>query len=277
MLVDPPPYLSSENQGVALITGGLGGLGVVTAEALVEAGVKRVVLASRSGQVKHSDQGLQERLELLRHTRGVEVVIEQCDMGEESQVEAMLGRIRTLLGPLRVVVHAAGVLADALLLKQDLESVRCVFSAKADGAWYLHKHTSGDVLDTFMVYSSISALFGNPGQANYAAANAYLDELVRHRVASGWPGVSVQWPGIMGVGMAAAMDERVRVDASASVDVSTVKQVLHQLWACRDAQHVAGNPVQAVVPRMVLEESVVLSNASLLSNVKVGGRTVVRW
>ena len=150
--------------GTAVITGGLGGLGLVTAEVLVESGVRCVVLVSRSGRVKHSGQGLEERLQSLQASTGAKVVIEQCDMGVEDEVAAMLARVRSSHGPLRMVVHAAGVLSDALLGKQDAESMRSVFAPKADGAWYLHKHTQGDDLAAFVMYSSLSALIGNPGQ-----------------------------------------------------------------------------------------------------------------
>ena len=140
--------------GTAVITGGLGGLGLVTAEVLVESGVRCVVLVSRSGRVKHSGQGLEKRLQSLQASTGGKVVIEQCDMGVEDEVAAMLARVRSSHGPLRMVVHAAGVLSDALLGKQDAESMRSVFAPKADGAWYLHKHTQGDDLVAFVMYSS---------------------------------------------------------------------------------------------------------------------------
>ena len=131
--LEPAPQLSplSDGEGCVLVTGGLGGLGIVTAEALAEAGARCVVLTSRSGKVKHSDQGLQQRLEALRSTSGARVVLEQCDMGNEADVVALLDRVRGGFGPLRVVVHAAGVLSDALLQKQDAGSMRRVWSPKA--------------------------------------------------------------------------------------------------------------------------------------------------
>ena len=131
--MEPPPQLSRVNggRGCVLVTGGLGGLGVVTAEALVEAGARCVVLSSRSGKVKHVHQGLGERLEGLRTASKARVVLEQCDVGDEADVVALLDRLRESFGPLRVVVHAAGVLSDALLPKQDAESMRRVWSPKA--------------------------------------------------------------------------------------------------------------------------------------------------
>jgi NAD(P)-dependent dehydrogenase (short-subunit alcohol dehydrogenase family) len=103
----------------------------------VELGVRTVVLASRSGKLKYDDQGLSARLDSLRAS-GVNVVLERCDTGEESQVVEMLERIRESYGPLKGVVHAAGVLSDAMMSKQTEESVRKVFCSKAEGAWFLH-------------------------------------------------------------------------------------------------------------------------------------------
>ena len=133
----------SDAQGCVLVTGGLGGLGIVTAEALVEAGARCVVLCSRSGKIKRSDQGLQERLDALQSTSGAQVVLEQCDMGDEADVVALLERVRNGFGPLRVLVHAAGVLSDAMLPKQDIESIRRVWGPKAGivgcvPSWLVH-------------------------------------------------------------------------------------------------------------------------------------------
>ena len=127
---------SDDTLGTAVITGGLGGLGLVTAEVLVDSGVRCVVLVSRSGRVKHSNQGHEERLETLQAIQTAKIVIEQCDMGVEEEVRAMLSRVRSSYGPVRMVVHAAGVLRDALIGNQDADSMRAVFSPKADGAWY---------------------------------------------------------------------------------------------------------------------------------------------
>ena len=137
--IDPPLNLSpvSDGQGCVLVTGGLGGLGIVTAEALIAGGARCVVLASRSGKIKRSDQGLQSRLEALQvNTPQVQVVLEQCDMGDEADVVALLDRVRRGFGPLRVVVHSAGVLSDALLPKQDTETMLRVWGPKA-GLYYI--------------------------------------------------------------------------------------------------------------------------------------------
>ena len=118
-----------------------------------------------------------------------------------------------------------------------------------------------------MLYSSVASLFGNIGQTNYSAANAYLDELARWRVSQGLAAVSVQWPAVSGVGMAAAMDEGVKIDDKLSVGEGTVKQVVKQLFGSMQM----AEPVQAVVPRGLLEPGIMSDRAvgSLLSQVQV--------
>jgi hypothetical protein len=117
------------------------------------------------------------------------------------------------------------------------------------------------------MFSSVASLFGNVGQqANYSAANAYMDELARWRVAQGMPGLSVQWPAVSGVGMAEAMDERAKVGKSLSVGVTTVKQVLRQLTFASNL----AVPVQTVLPRGLLVEGVMPPCvAPLTTSVKV--------
>ncbi|MEO0683213.1 MAG: KR domain-containing protein, partial [Pseudomonadota bacterium] len=146
---------ASRDAGVHIITGGLGGLGVVTAEVLAETGrASAVVLVSRSGRVKWDGQGLAERLARLgaqpagsgtgtgRGEAGagkVRVEIESCDVGDEDEVRELLRRVRERLGPVRGIWHAAGVVADGLIRsRQGADEVVYVTTPKALGAWHLH-------------------------------------------------------------------------------------------------------------------------------------------
>ncbi|CAJ1381529.1 unnamed protein product [Effrenium voratum] len=183
-----PPHVTET--GVALVTGGVGGIGLAAAEALVELGMRRMVVTSRYGQLL--DDG--KRLEAMRAS-GCEVIVEACDVAVESSVRELLERIQ-VHGPLRVVVHASGVLEDAPFVGQDPLGFRKVFEPKALGAWYLHRHTMQDKLHSFVLCSSLAALVGSEGQANYAAASAFLDELARLRAALDLPAISVQWPAV---------------------------------------------------------------------------------
>jgi acyl carrier protein len=162
------------------------------------------VLASRSGKVSYAGQGLEERLAKLQAS--TEVHLMQCDTSDESSVKALLEKVRGLGRPLKGVVHAAGVLSDAKLTDQTAESLTKSLNAKAQGAWYLHKHTQADNLSAFAMFSSVASLFGNVGQTNYSAANSYLDALAGWRRTQKLPGLSVQWPAVSGVGMAADME-----------------------------------------------------------------------
>jgi acyl carrier protein len=108
---------------------------------------------------------------------------------------------------LRGIFHAAGLLDDALLAGQDGERLRRVMRPKVLGAWNLHRLSAQLSLDAFVLYSSVASVMGSPGQANYAAANAFLDALAHHRRARGLPALAVAWGSIADVGLAAA-DER---------------------------------------------------------------------
>jgi hypothetical protein len=187
-------FIFTDQNGVALITGGLGGLGLVSAEALVEAGLHCIVLVSRSGTIKRSNQGLEQKLESLQSIPGVQIILEKCDMSVEHQVESLLARVRNL-GPLKVIIHAAGVVSDALLVNQTEDSMKTVWGAKADGAWYLHKYTLGvdNDLQSFILFSSIASLVGRRSACNYASANSYLDGLCIWRRSRGLPCSSIEW------------------------------------------------------------------------------------
>ena len=193
-------------------------------------------------------------------------MLASCDTSVESEVETLLQHVRVNCGLLRVLVHAAGVLSDGLLPDQDAKSMRRVWGPKADGAWFLHKYSKDKdkELSAFIMYSSVASLFGNVGQANYSAANAYLDELAEWRVAQGLPGVTVQWPAVSGVGMAAAMDERVRASDALSVNVTMVKRVVAQLISGVTTASLA------VVPSAMLEAGALPASLySLVESVRV--------
>ncbi|WAJ43665.1 SDR family NAD(P)-dependent oxidoreductase [Mycobacterium sp. Aquia_216] len=166
-----------------LITGGLGAIGLHTASYLAQLGAGDIVLTSRRAPDADAQRVIEEIAERYRcrvHTYA-------ADVGNESEVATLLERVRAELAPLAGVVHLAGVLDDALLSQQDLERFRTTLVPKAFGACHLDRLTKGDELDFFIVSSSVSSLFGPPGQANYATANAMLDGLVAQRRARGLP------------------------------------------------------------------------------------------
>jgi len=224
------------SEGVCIITGGTGGLGILSAVALAQCGMKKFVLASRSGRMTRDNQGLGRYLDELR-ALGAEVVFEACDSGKEAQVVAMLDRVRERDGPIRIICHAAGISAESTP-----ENIEPLFGPKAEGAWYMHKHTLQDSLTGFLVYSSMSCVHGAAGMSCYAAACTYIDELVTYRKAKGLPGVSVTFPEVEGAGMAADMTQ---VGSQANIGPEHTKHLIKQVF-CGVGECA---PVQVCMPK----------------------------
>jgi NADPH:quinone reductase-like Zn-dependent oxidoreductase len=172
-----------------LITGGTGTLGGLLARHLASRhGVRHLLLVSRQGPSAPNAAELAADLERL----GARVSIEQCAVENRESVRALLDEIPADR-PLGAVIHAAGVLSDALVEDMSPEQVADVMRAKTDGAMHLDELTAGMDLSVFVLFSSIAGTVGTPGQANYAAANAALDALAHSRRSRGLPAVSLAW------------------------------------------------------------------------------------
>jgi acyl transferase domain-containing protein/acyl carrier protein len=187
--------------GTYLVTGGLGGLGLTVARWLVEQGAQHLVLMGRSGPSDAAREVLEELEEA-----GARVVVAAADVAREEQVAKVLDEARRGGQPLKGVVHAAGVLDDGILAQQTRERFERVMTPKVDGAWNLHRLTQDDELDFFVLFSSGASVLGSPGQANYVAANEFLDALGHYRRAAGLPAVSINWGAWAEVGLAARED-----------------------------------------------------------------------
>jgi acyl transferase domain-containing protein/thioesterase domain-containing protein/acyl carrier protein len=182
-----------------LVTGGLAGFGLVVAQSLVAAGARHVVLASRGGAATAEAR---QAVASLRH-QGVKVLAVKADVSRQHDVARLLARIARTMPPLRGVFHAANVLDDGLIVQLTPERFARVMNAKAIGAWNLHTALAKTHLDHFVLFSSISSILGSAGQANYAAANSFLDALAHHRHVLGLSALSVNWGAIGKVGILA--------------------------------------------------------------------------
>ncbi|GAA4790214.1 SDR family NAD(P)-dependent oxidoreductase [Streptomyces ziwulingensis] len=188
--------------GSYLITGGLTGLGLATAEWLAERGATRLVLAGRRTPGPTA-AGSIERM----RAAGVEVAVVTGDIAASGTADRMVAEGGADGTPVRGVIHAAGALDDAAVVAMTDGQLDAVWRAKADGALRLHEATAALDLDWWVDYSSAAALLGSPGQAAYATANAWLDAFGAHRRARGVPVVTVHWGAWSGIGAAVVAAE----------------------------------------------------------------------
>ncbi|PRY39631.1 type I polyketide synthase [Umezawaea tangerina] len=223
--------------GTVVITGGTGGLGGLVARHLVVGhGVRNLLLLSRRGPAAAGAADLVA--ELAGH--GAEARVVACDAADRSSVADAL-RTVSEDHPVRAVIHTAGVLGDGVIASLTPDRVDGVFDPKVDAAWHLHELTRDLDLTAFVVFSSMAGLSGAAGQGAYAAANAFLDALMRSRRAQGLPGLSLAWgPWERGDGMTADIGEVdvQRMRRSGVLDLSAA-----QALALFDASSAAGEPV----------------------------------
>ncbi|MBM4088634.1 MAG: type I polyketide synthase, partial [Planctomycetes bacterium] len=209
-----------------LITGGLGALGLHVAGDLVERGARHLVLVGRSGAASPDQQLAVEQL----RQRQAEVLVMEGDVADAGDVARLLQAVDRSLPPLRGVFHVAGVLDDGVLLQQSRQRLERVMAAKVFGAWNLHVLTASMPLDFFVCFSSAASVFGSPGQANYAAANAFLDALAWYRRDMGLASLTVNWGPWRDAGMAADAARRGPTRwATAGVDPLDPADGLHVL------------------------------------------------
>jgi acyl transferase domain-containing protein/acyl carrier protein len=183
--------------GTYLVTGGFGGIGVQLLRWLVQRGARNIVSVGR-----HEPEAEARKMIEWAQKQGARVAVKLADVADAGQLSALLGEIASSMPPLRGILHAAGAIDDGVLTEQNWERFARVLAAKTVGSWLLHELTTFLPLDFFVMFSSLASIVGAPGQANYAAANAFQDALAHERVRRGLPAVSINW-GAWAAGMAA--------------------------------------------------------------------------
>ncbi|MBI4852597.1 MAG: amino acid adenylation domain-containing protein [Acidobacteria bacterium] len=196
-------------KGTVLITGGLGALGKEVARYLAkELSAKHLLLVSRQATIT---TGVNEFIkELAEYGANLEVV--NCDIADYEALKTLIESIpaeKDLCG----IIHCAGIIDDGLVLQQTANRLEKVMSPKVNGAWNLHFLTKNKQLEIFVLFSSLAATLGNPGQSNYAAANRFLDGLAEYRQQQGLTAQSLAWTAWAEVGMAAKLSAKLSENA----------------------------------------------------------------
>ena len=206
-VTETSPAFSFRDDASYLLTGGLRGFGLQAARWLAERGARHIVLMGRSGAASP------EAIAGLEHLRasGVDARAVAADVSKEDDIRRVLDVIAQSMPPLRGVFHAAMVLDDTLLTELNDDRLANVMAPKVLGAWNLHTLTGGSGLDHFVLFSSMSSLFGTPSQGNYAAANSFLDALAWYRRARGLPACTVNWGVVADAGHVARHPEVARM------------------------------------------------------------------
>ena len=194
------PLFSSDAQDQYLILGGLGDLGLSLANWLIEQTAQHIVLVGRSAPTPEK----QVQLAALSAT-GATITVLQADITAQNEVAQLMRQIKNSGRRLKGIFHCASVLDDGVLSQQSAERFDKVLRSKIDSTWLIHQHTLDLTLDFFVLFSSASATLGAPGQANYAAANAFLDSFAHYRRAQGLAALSINWGAWAEIGLAARM------------------------------------------------------------------------
>lgn len=212
-------YNLIKNNAAYIVTGGWGGLGIETLRWLAEHDARNIIVLSRNGSSSPQAQSIMSELK----SKGVCILDERVDISDHIALIQAIDRCKAVFPEIKGVIHSAGVTDDATLETLTDKQIQSVMKVKAIGAWNLHNALISNSLDFFICYSSITSMIGNSSQANYAAANAFVDGLMQYRRGLGQKGLSINWGVIEDVGMV-AKDERLR----AHLENMGIKGILSQ-------------------------------------------------
>ncbi|MFF8939999.1 SDR family NAD(P)-dependent oxidoreductase [Streptomyces paradoxus] len=224
-----------------LVTGGLGGLGLVTARKLIALGARHLTLVSRSG--RPTEEAAPVLADLAEHA---ELDLVRADIGRAEDVRRLVRHLAAGPHPVGGIVHAAGAYDKKLVAELTWEAIDAQLEAKAYGGWLLHEaaQSSFPELDFFVTYSSIASVLGGATQGHYAAASAALDALAEWRGRRGVPGLSVNWGAWARVGMSARLEEHLSQEIERSgvrfFSPTRALDTLARLWGRPRTQRVVG-------------------------------------
>ncbi|WP_114089624.1 non-ribosomal peptide synthetase [Thalassospira profundimaris] len=189
------------DHGVCVVTGGTGGFALALAEEMAANGKLALALLSRRGE-DGLDSTARSRLAEL-HAKGIRISLFACDVADKAALSRTLATIRDTLGPITAIAHAAGLADGGFLAVRDMDAFESIMAAKIDGARHLDALTIHDPVAAFVMFGSLTAIVGVPGQAAYSAANAFLDGFARYRRSQGRPALTIDWCALDEQGMAA--------------------------------------------------------------------------
>ncbi|MEU4202543.1 type I polyketide synthase [Streptomyces sp. NPDC026294] len=218
-----------------LITGGLGGLGLLAARWLARNGAAHLVLTSRS----RPDRTARQVIGDLR-SAGTRVDVVCADIADPTTAPRLVATAEAAGHPLRGVLHCAAVVEDATLTGITPDLIEQVWRPKAEGAWYLHQATTDAELDWWVGYSSVASILGSPGQCAYSAANAWLDEFITWRRAQGLPATGINWGPWARVGRGAGLEQRGHTMIEPEDGTAALEQILRH-----DRPRAGYSPLQA--------------------------------
>lgn len=201
--IAPPKEIKFDKNGTYLITGGASGFGLGVANWMTTRGCKNLVLLSRSGTKNEEEAAIVQQM----RNNGVNVMLAMGSVDKQDDMDRIFKEIKRNMPPLKGVQHAAMVLDDGSIPEITHERYMKVFNPKALGCWILHVATKDMDLDHFVSYSSISAVYGNPGQVSYVGANSFLDNFSHWRRAQGLPATTINWGVIRDVGFVARSEK----------------------------------------------------------------------
>ncbi|TLD08310.1 uncharacterized protein PgNI_07155 [Pyricularia grisea] len=234
-----------KSEATYLVVGGTGGIGRSIIKWMAEKGARHLVVLSRSENVSPK---VAEMIKETEAAHGTRVSVSQCDVAQAGDVERMVADISSAgMPPIKGVIHSAMVLDDVLFEKMTFPQWESVVRSKVSGAWNLHTALTNHQLDFFIALSSVAGIIGNQGQAAYAAANTFLDSLVRHRRALGLPAASLDLAAVSDTGYLAENAERqqevLKQIGGEAISEKEILALIAAVVAGDDAQKASGGQV----------------------------------